>query len=98
MGKLNVLYNMCLCSAAPPSSKSITLFISEGSSNKKKKKDFDIIWSEGKMSTEQDVFRESIFLSEEKKIPGLKGPLMPFIQKHWLFLSVWKEYAFHIPA
>ena len=50
------------------------------------------------MSTEQDVFRESIFLSEEKKIPGLKGPLMPFIQKHWLFLSVWKEYAFHIPA
>lgn len=52
--------------SCPPSSKSITLFIFEGSSNKKKK-DFDIIWNEGKMSTEQDMFRESIFLTEEKK-------------------------------
>lgn len=84
MGKLNVLYNMCLCSAAPPSSKSITLFISEGSSNKKKKKDFDIIWSEGKMSTEQDVFRESIFLSEEKK-NVTQTPSHPYIPRNPYF-------------
>lgn len=78
--------------SCPPSSKSITLFIFEGSSNKKKK-DFDIIWNEGKMSTEQDMFRESIFLTEEKK-KVTQTPSNPYIPRNPYFHKMERIY-FH---